>query len=264
MSLRGRRIIDALKQRIGRYYALPVPPYGSLNYWEKVYKQLPPDSVFEWGQLSANDLDPHTYQVIQRGATAVDGEPTVTTTLGAALNVRPKDPDSSTVVLGCGNSAVGEDLVRVHGWQGKLLQVDFVTKIVEEMNAKCHDLPNVQVILDDASDLSSFEDDSVDAVLDKGLLDTIFCADEYDTIVEVMSSVHRVLKPGGVLCVLSFSRPEYLLPALEKVKLRRQGDALWSNMEVRECFNSIIMYRFEKMAQHVLKLKRGGGRRGVR
>jgi len=263
MSLVGRRIIDNLKRKIGRYYILPVPPYGSIHYWEKVYKQLSPQDVFEWGQIHAEDLDPHDFRVIQFGGKPVNSAPTRTTSLGSALDINTQDSQTCTIVLGCGISTVGEELVRYHGWSGRISQVDFVNKVIEELKVKLQDLPNAEAILDDATTLSTFEDCSVDAVMDKGLIDTIFCADEYEKVDDIMKSVHRVLKPGGVFCVFSFSRPEFILPRMEKVDLQ-QFDRMWNAVEVRECFQKIIMYRFRKVAEDLSRLKKGRRKEGIK
>lgn len=263
MSLRGRRVIDALKQRIGNYITLPVPPFGNIKYWEKVYKQLSPDSVFEWGQLKANDLAIHESRLLQRGTQTLSGEPTQLITLDSLLDISPHDTNTTTVILGCGNSAVGEELVRTHGWKGNLLQIDYITKVVDEMTIKCKDLPNIDIILDDAIELSSLESRTIDAVFDKGLIDTIFCANEQDQITQIMNSVHRVLQPGGMFCLMSLSQPEYIMPSLDKVDLRL-NKPLWSNIEARECSKRAIMYRFKKAPDESSKLKLGGLKKGYK
>lgn len=263
MSLRGRRVIDALKQRIGRYVSFPVPPFGDIRYWEKVYKQLSPESVFEWGQLNANDLAIHESRLLLRGTQTLTDEPTQQMTLASALQISSHHTNTSTVILGCGNSALGEQLVRNHGWNGKLLQIDYITKVVNEMTIKCRDLPNIEVILDDAMELSSLETRTIDAVFDKGLIDTIFCADEHEQITQIMNSVHRVLHPGGMFCLMSFSQPQYIMPSLEKVDLRT-NKPLWTNIEARECSQRTIMYRFKKAPDESNKLKLGGQKKGLK
>jgi hypothetical protein len=57
---------------------------------------------------------------------------------------------------------------------------------------------------------SSIPCSSINAVIDKGLVDALFCS-EKSQIPKVMMNVHQCLKAGSVFIFFSFSRPEYLL-----------------------------------------------------
>ena len=37
MSLRGRYVIDRIKNVVSKHFRLPCPPYGEPDYWDKAY-----------------------------------------------------------------------------------------------------------------------------------------------------------------------------------------------------------------------------------
>lgn len=105
---------------------------------------------------------------------------------------------------------------------------------------------------------------SVDAVIDKGLVDALFCSNKSE-IPKVMINVHQCLKDSSVFIFFSFSRPEYLLKETlvmdnlvwdeeEKNHDRMVGGqnasghvlkGLWSEIDVCQLEN-IFMYKFVK------------------
>ena len=109
------------------------------------------------------------------------------------------------------------------------------------------------LLQDDATILSAMEDGTVSAVLDKGLLDALFCDDGFQQCHDVMKSVHRVLKADSVFCCLSFSRPEFILQKLmlppdmnhQNKQHVQQVLKMWSHVEVRQ-LDYIYLYRFTK------------------
>jgi ubiquinone/menaquinone biosynthesis C-methylase UbiE len=104
-------------------------------------------------------------------------------------------------------------------------------------------------VQDDATELSAFSSGMISACIDKGLMDAIYCADEYEQCGQVLSSVHRVLKPGGVFCVLSFSRPQFFLKNIwMPPNARNRAPArvpVWESVQIQE-LDTIMLYRFEK------------------
>jgi ubiquinone/menaquinone biosynthesis C-methylase UbiE len=267
MSLRGRYIIDRLKRSVSGYVSLPVPPYGNPSYWEGCYRSLGPTDVYEWGNVTCKDLLSYNYSLQDydpwigasksstTNTTSSDG-PRISTTLGETLHVHPKaEKDEEIVVLGCGNSKFGEDMFDA-GWRGPLIQVDVASRVVESMSQRCQELQrtgDMQFVQDDATLLTAFNDNKAAAAFDKGLVDALFCADEYQQCHDVMRSVQRVLHPGGVFTLASFSRPEFIMEHLLlsvddggfKNTNRNTAKNMWGDIQIRK-LDYIFLYRFQK------------------
>lgn len=256
MSLTGRYIIDRVKRAVSHRLILPCPPYGKPTYWDGVYKKLGADDSFEWAGLRLKeDLLRHRYDKQKYSAHVdeygyettreADDAPAVETTFGEAIGVHPGEEEKKIIMLGCGNSKLGEDMID-HGWAGPILQVDVSSKVVSSMTERCAayvESGRMDMIQDDAALLTAFEDSSVDSVVDKGLVDALFCANE--PLGKIMFSMSRVLKPGGVFAFLSFSRPEFLLKHVMEGDGKVRGPKFWDNVEIRE-LDSILIYRFVK------------------
>jgi ubiquinone/menaquinone biosynthesis C-methylase UbiE len=263
MSLRGRYIIDRLKRSVSPYISLPCPPYGNPSYWEGCYRSLGPTDVYEWGNVTCKDLLSYDYSLqdydpwIDASKVTTDkvsGPEIISTTLGETLQVHPMaEKDEPILVLGCGNSKFGEDMFEA-GWRGPLIQVDVASRVVESMSQRCQELQrtgDMQFVQDDATLLSAFNDNKAAAAFDKGLVDALFCADEYQQCHDVMRSVQRVLHPGGVFSLASFSRPEFLMehllisPDRGKSNNRNATKNMWGDIQIRK-LDYIFLYRFQK------------------
>jgi ubiquinone/menaquinone biosynthesis C-methylase UbiE len=265
MSLRGRYIIDRIKRAVGDHFRLPCPPYGDPQYWDNAYASFGPQDSYEWGDVSLDDVYEYKYHPIEwdpiRHSTSSSNKRDHTkvqlSTLAAALKVNPlAEKDQPLLMVGCGNSKFGEDMVG-RGWRGPIIQVDVSSRIVDSMSQRCGDLisnGHMNFVQDDATELSAFRDGMMDACLDKGLLDAIFCADEYTQMVKISNTVNRVLRPGGSFVFFSFSRPEFFLPKLlisNHSPPLQQGNTrktkrLWSNLEVHK-LGKILLYKMEKV-----------------
>ena len=229
-------------------------------------------------------------------------------TLSAALNIDHQNDDSVEIrtqtqqqqrpilMLGCGNSRMGEEMIEQGGFKGPIMQVDVSRSVVENMRQRCSDLVSkgsmsfVQVgylkkkclwienlirnesnfssieytlfiyILyiyflsfcqDDATELSAFRNNMIDACLDKGLMDAIFCAEDYHQLNQIQQTIHRVLRPGGSFVFFSFSRPEFLIPKLMMLDEPSvhiddfQKRIPWTNIEVQQ-LPKILLYKMQK------------------
>eukprot|EP00979_Chaetoceros_neogracilis_P000472 scaffold108_cov157-Chaetoceros_neogracile.AAC.3 len=306
MSLLGRKIIDKFKAALPRL-TLPVPPYGSGKYWEKVYKTLGTNDVYEWGDLTMEDLEIiHYKRRFQDGTRDLYGDSVVarpkskgfakgkqanihsnhgshttvhdnspitmieeeafdqaigvyTTEHGAMYGRDKKECDetkSSILILGCGNSNLGQEIHSYYDNQYtqqqmilqsnsnletqseiiqtakpemnvNIIQCDISPSVVSSMAQRYAHLPNMFIVHADACshpksvDSNSFQHfikqsqaqnqgQSIDAVVDKGLIDAFFCSNK-KLIPRVMMNVHSSLRAGSVFMFFSFSRPEYLL-----------------------------------------------------
>ena len=213
--------------------------------------------MFEWGHLGFPDFQRYRYRLLSHdvASSTVEGESTESslkeTTLGETLGVYPRSAENEHImILGCGNSKFGEDML-AEGWKGPLVQVDIAARLIESMSQRCASLQktgDMQFVQDDATVLSSFQDNKLAAVLDKGLVDALFCADAWDQCFDIMRAVHRVLLPGGHFVLCSFSRPEFVL---EKLLVPPSGSwsratrNMWEGVQIRE-LDTIFIYRFEK------------------
>lgn len=62
----------------------------------------------------------------------------------------------------------------------------------------------------DVRQMSSFESDSFDAVIDKGTLDWILCGDAASQNADLMlSEIHRILANNGVYVWITYGFPEH-------------------------------------------------------
>mmetsp|Transcript_27063 Transcript_27063/g.79993 ORF Transcript_27063/g.79993 Transcript_27063/m.79993 type:complete len:289 (-) Transcript_27063:108-974(-) len=253
MSLRGRYFIDRIKRAVSHRFILPCPPYGKPSYWDGVYSKFGPHDSFEWAGVNLKDnLLQHRYDrqhysgyLDEYGYSTQGSNEPVETTFGEAIGVHPGEK-GKVMLLGCGNSRLGEEMVD-HGWVGPVVQVDVSPKLISSMTERCASYMQkgcMNVIQDDANWLTAFEDSSIDAVVDKGLVDAFFCSDQ--PLGKVMISMSRVLKPGGVFAFLSYSRPEFLLSqVMEDEHGKVKGTRLWKDVQIR-ALDSILMYRFVK------------------
>ena len=262
MSLRGRLLIDKAKRAVSNYFTLPVPPYGNPNYWDGCYRSLGPDDSFEWGNISFEDLQTYSYRNVKIDRTKPDQPLTcngvsLETTLGETLDAYPEAPsDENIVMLGCGNSKFGESMID-HGWRGPIVQVDISSRVIESMSQRCQERQragDMVFIQDDATELSSFNDNKAKAVFDKGLVDALFCANEYEQCRDVLQSVQRVLEPNGIYACLSFSEPRFLFDKLTDSSVRYKDNHGWKKVEVRQ-LSSIFLYRFQKAPREKFTIK---------
>ena len=150
---------------------------------------------------------------------------------------------------------MGEEMIVEGDFKGPIVQVDVSSNVVENMRQRCGDLVSkgsMNFVHDDATELSAFRDGMVDACLDKGLIDAIFCAEDYQQLNQIQNTVARVLRPGGSFVFFSFSRPEFILPKLmvsDKPSSSSQGIQKrmpWTNIEVQQ-LPKILLYKMEKI-----------------
>lgn len=266
---------------------------------EKVYKHLDENDVFEWGdihferQLKSLNFNIHKEHMDEisniygddvQEKLFVDEEESNSfievkdMSFHDALfnennNKNPADEmaksESSILILGCGNSRLGEDILHYYLDSNakkppKVIQCDISTHVVNTMTKRYHkyiEKGQMSILQDDASQFTLIEDGSVDAIVDKGLVDALFCSDRGDMMQQVMSSAYRTLKIGKVFMFFSFSRPEYLLhhtripdhgqSGTSKGNAHRtKDDVRWSTVNVWELDN-IFMYRFVKGANKI-------------
>lgn len=281
MSLRGRYVIDRMKRAVGSYFSFPVPPYQDPNYWESVYRKLGPADVFEWGNFTADDLVDYKCRSLSFNTSELMAKIASHQTNGwlpdpssssnqtmvslremlglPALAEGDHQPNKTTkteqpiLVLGCGNSRFGQQILE-YGCRGPIVHVDASSRVIHDMKLRCKEekLNNLLFVQDDAAVLSALQPNTMAAAVDKGMVDAIFCSDDYETCWEMIKSTHRVLQNGGVFACFSFSQPDYILPKIllpsERFNTQRhlrQVVNMWDAVQVQQ-LDFIYSYRFIK------------------
>ncbi|GAX21990.1 hypothetical protein FisN_25Hh210 [Fistulifera solaris] len=237
MSLRGRYVIDRVKRAVDGILSLPVPPYHNPAYWEGVYHKTNPYDTFEWGSVNFDDLREYTFvkTAYPPWGIASSGQKEkgdIHETLGLSGLSSTKGP---LMMLGCGTSELGTQFVHA-GFQ-PVVQVDVSSRLVE-MKTQQPKVEGLSYIQDDATVLSAFEDETVRAVVDKGLFDALFCASATQQCHAAMAAIQRVLQPNSRFLLFSFSQPEFLLPVLAMPG--------WKDVEIRNVNEQILLYMFRK------------------
>ena len=117
--------------------------------------------------------------------------------------------------IGCGNSRLSEEMYE-DGYEN-IYNIDYSTKVISQMEERCKEkCPNMKFKVMDVLDMSFFENNEFNTILDKGTLDCILCGDNSVPLAaKMMSEVYRVLAPGGHYMVISYGDPEFRKKYLE-------------------------------------------------
>ncbi|KAK3120303.1 hypothetical protein QOZ80_9AG0685390 [Eleusine coracana subsp. coracana] len=127
-------------------------------------------------------------------------------------------PSLSVLEVGCGNSRLGEELLR-EGVAGGITCVDLSPVAVQRMRDRLVEqgTHGVEVVVADMLDLP-FEHESFDLVIEKGTMDVLFVdsGDPWnpnpttvDNVMKMLEGIHRVLKPEGVFISITFGQPHF-------------------------------------------------------
>jgi len=131
------------------------------------------------------------------------------------------------LILGCGNSSFGADMLR-DGWVGPIVNVDFSPTVIEQMEQKYgqhfyqHLSTKVATPMkfrcaDITQPLDDLDDGSFDLIVCKGALDAILCSDgSKANALQAVQECHRLLAPGhGIFFVVTNGNPDNRLEYLE-------------------------------------------------
>ncbi|OIV99672.1 hypothetical protein TanjilG_17482 [Lupinus angustifolius] len=122
---------------------------------------------------------------------------------------------SRILIVGCGNAAMSEDMVK-DGYQD-IMNVDISSVAIQMMTDKYHHIPQLKYMQMDVRDMSFFADDSFDAVIDKGTLDSLMCGtDAPISAAQMLGEVCRLLKPGGTYMLITYGDPTVRMPHLSR------------------------------------------------
>ncbi|XP_034912212.1 uncharacterized protein [Populus alba] len=160
--------------------------YGDALYWDARYVQEA--ESFDWYQRYAS-LRPFVRRYI---------------------------PTSSRVLMvGCGNALMSEDMVD-DGYEN-IMNVDISSVAIDLMRRKYEHMPQLNYMEMDVRDMSFFPDESFDAVIDKGTLDSLMCgSDAPISAARMLGEVSRLLKPGGIYMLITYGDPKVRMPHLTR------------------------------------------------
>jgi EEF1A lysine methyltransferase 4 len=132
--------------------------------------------------------------------------------------------DCRVLILGCGNSTFGEDMIR-DGWKGPITNIDFSSVVIDQMKKKyCkmeftnrYQCPPMKFIYGDITKGLPFEDQSFDLIVCKGTLDSILCGEGSAASARtVIAECSRILVNGqGVLFLATHGNPDSRVVFLE-------------------------------------------------
>lgn len=160
--------------------------YGDALYWDARYVQEA--ESFDWYQRYAS-LRPFVRRYI---------------------------PTSSRVLMvGCGNALMSEDMVD-DGYEN-IMNVDISSVAIDLMRRKYEHMPQLNYMEMDVRDMSFFPDESFDAVVDKGTLDSLMCgSDAPISAARMLGEVSRLLKPRGIYMLITYGDPKVRMPHLTR------------------------------------------------
>ena len=117
-----------------------------------------------------------------------------------------ENADSEILIVGCGNSRIGEELYR-DGYHN-ITNIDFSTTVIRQMAEKYREMEEMDFSEMNVTNLD-FPSACFDMVFDKCTLDCLLCGDNsFQKASVMMQNVFRVLKPGGVYIIVSYGMPD--------------------------------------------------------
>lgn len=159
--------------------------YGRVQFWDEHY--LVETEPFEWYRGYEWYRDPITENV---------------------------ELDQKVLIAGCGTSDFPEDMAN-DGYTNIIAQ-DISRIAIQNQLARCGHLEAVECITGNMTDMD-MEEETIDAIIDKALLDSLFCSDNGETdVAQYVNEVIRLLKEEGVFICISRLNPEEALPMLEQ------------------------------------------------
>ena len=164
--------------------ARPTNSVGKTSYWDERYTKDP--EPFDWYQR---------YSGIQE------------------LLQKYVKKDDAVLMAGCGNSRLSEDMFE-DGF-ANISNVDISRVVIDQMGDKYKDKPALTFQQMNVCSLE-FPDESFDAVIVKGTMDAILCGEgSTANVAKMCMEVSRVLKPSGILFVVSYGVPDNRMQYLE-------------------------------------------------
>lgn len=103
-----------------------------------------------------------------------------------------------------------------------VVNIDISSVVIEAMQKKYQDRPELKYIKMDIRDMSAFESGSFDAVIDKGTLDSLMCGhNAQQNATKMLEEVGRVLKDRGIYILITYGATNFRLSLLKELCLWR-------------------------------------------
>ena len=181
------------------------------------------------------------------------------TTSNAATMSFPHKERCRVLIVGCGNSRLGEDMMR-DGWFGGITNVDFSSVVIEQMEERYNDslyrkihnehkrrqkqseefpglthdehrIPRMIFKCADVTEGLSYSDESFDLILCKGTLDSLLCSSGAELkSKQMMKECNRLLdRNHGILFVVSHGAPDNRL-----VHFENEGHEWWHKVDIHK------------------------------
>uniref|UniRef100_A0A7S2V7W5 Methyltransferase type 11 domain-containing protein n=1 Tax=Fibrocapsa japonica TaxID=94617 RepID=A0A7S2V7W5_9STRA len=158
--------------------------YGKTSYWDERYTKDP--EPFDWYQRYSGVKD---------------------------LIAQYIHKEDNILMAGAGNSRLSEEMFD-DGYT-TITNIDISRVVIEQMIERCRDKAALTWQQMNVASLE-FPDESFDAVIDKGTMDSILCGEgSTANCAKMCLEVSRVLKPNGVFFIVSYGVPENRLQYLE-------------------------------------------------
>ncbi|KAM7267874.1 hypothetical protein ACFE04_010040 [Oxalis oulophora] len=110
---------------------------------------------------------------------------------------------------------MSEDMVK-DGYE-EIMNIDISAVAIGMMRRKYEYIPQLKYMQMDVRDMSFFLDESFDAIIDKGTLDSLMCGTNAPlSAAQMLSEVCRLLKPGGTYLLITYGDPKVRMPHLRR------------------------------------------------
>lgn len=166
----------------------PAPAYSESKYWNERYMRY--NYPFDWFQPWTS------FRSI----------------------ILPLIPNKNLAInLGCGNSPMTMSLVQ-DGFQ-HVIGYDISPVVIDQNKKKYINAKHIEWEVGNVFDLSKYQDDTFDAVFDKGTFDSLMSAGI--TVLQIsqfLTGVSRILQPNGVFVLISYGTPSSRLSWLQNSK----------------------------------------------
>ena len=130
------------------------------------------------------------------------------------------------LVAGCGSSNFLEDMA-TDGFE-QLEGCDFSRVALNQMRARCSDLPQIKLHLANLTD-TDFPNEHFQGIIDKAVFDSILCTEDGATKVrQYINEVERMLTDTGVFILISHNNPEEMLKYLEQYDIDEPYYSPWT------------------------------------